>query len=98
MVEHLRDRSWCETGGDRQLPGGQLAALVELDQQLELGMAELGAAKVRIAPCGGKLCGTITWLKAAVDKAVELGVVDPDRQRGDVHEDRPLGARHDLGA
>jgi len=27
-----------------------------------------GGAKVRIAPCGGKLCGTITWLKAAVDK------------------------------
>jgi uncharacterized protein (DUF2147 family) len=26
------------------------------------------SAKVRIAPCGGKLCGTITWLKAAADK------------------------------
>lgn len=27
-----------------------------------------GGAKVRIAPCSGKICGTITWLRAATDK------------------------------
>ena len=27
-----------------------------------------GGAKVRIAPCGPKLCGTITWLKNPDDK------------------------------
>ena len=32
-----------------ELPGGQRAALVELDQQLELGVAQLRAAQVGIA-------------------------------------------------
>ena len=30
---------------------------------------ESGESKVRIAPCGGALCGTITWLKSATSKA-----------------------------
>jgi uncharacterized protein (DUF2147 family) len=28
-----------------------------------------GGGKVHIAPCGPKLCGTITWLKRSTDKA-----------------------------
>ena len=50
VVEHLRDRSRRQAGGERQLAGGQLAALVELDQQLELGVAELRSTEVRVAP------------------------------------------------
>jgi len=52
-----------------------LAALILLAPAAHAGAVEgdwmtpKGGAKVRIAPCGGKLCGTITWLKAAVDKA-----------------------------
>ena len=39
-----------EPGRARELAGRQLAALVELDQQLELGVAQLRAAEVRVAP------------------------------------------------
>lgn len=28
-----------------------------------------GAAKVKVAPCGGSMCGTVVWLKAPLDKA-----------------------------
>lgn len=51
-----------------------LAALTLLAPAARAGVVEgdwltpRGGAKVRIAPCGGKLCGTITWLKAALDK------------------------------
>ena len=50
VVEHLRDRRRREPRRGRELAGRQLAALVQLDQQLELGVAELGAAEVRVAP------------------------------------------------
>ena len=50
MIEHLRDRPRRHAGGQRQFPGRQLTALVELDQQLELGVAELRSAQVRVAP------------------------------------------------
>jgi hypothetical protein len=49
VVEHLRDRPRCQARGERELAGGQLAALVELQQQLELGVAELGGAEVGVA-------------------------------------------------
>ena len=49
MVEHLRDRPRRQARGERELAGGQLAALVELEQQLELGVAELGSAEVGVA-------------------------------------------------
>ena len=28
-----------------------------------------GDAKVKVAPCGGSVCGTVVWLKAPLDKA-----------------------------
>ena len=31
-----------------------------------------GGAKVHIAPCGGKLCGAIVWLRHPTDKAGQL--------------------------
>ena len=49
VVEHLRDRPRRQARGERELAGGQLAALVELEQQLELGVAELGGAEVGVA-------------------------------------------------
>lgn len=37
-----------------------------------------GSAKVRIAPCaGGKLCGTITWLRAPNENAKDVNNPDP---------------------
>lgn len=37
-----------------------------------------GSGKVRIAPCGGKLCGNITWLKNPADaKASDNNNPDP---------------------
>lgn len=40
-----------------------------------------GAGKVRIAPCGDRLCGTVVWLKAPLDKAtgqLQKDVHNPD--------------------
>jgi len=34
------------------------------------------SAKVRIAPCGQKLCGTIVWISDRIDKATGLPPVD----------------------
>ena len=50
VIEHLRDRRRRQPRRRRELPRGQLAALVELDQQLELGVAELCGAEMRVAP------------------------------------------------
>ena len=49
VLEHLGDRRGRQPRRARQLSGRQLAALVQLDQQLELGVAELGAAEMRVA-------------------------------------------------
>ena len=49
VVEHLRDRRRRQARRRRELARGQLAALVQLDQQLELRVAELGAAEVGVA-------------------------------------------------
>src|SRR5437764_320715 len=48
-VEHLRHRARRQARRDGELPGRQLAALVELDQQLVLGVAELRPAEVSVA-------------------------------------------------
>jgi uncharacterized protein (DUF2147 family) len=34
------------------------------------------SAKVRIAPCGQKLCGTVVWISDKIDKATGLPPVD----------------------
>jgi hypothetical protein len=49
MVEHLGDGAGRELGRRCQLAGGQLTALEQLEQELELGVAELGAAEMRVA-------------------------------------------------
>ena len=53
VIEHLRHRSRTQPRGGCQLARGQLAALVQLDQQFELGMAQLlcrrGACRARAA-------------------------------------------------
>ena len=59
VVEHLGDRRGRQPRGGGELAGRQLAALVELDQQLELRVAELRAAEVRVAPAqAAERCGT----------------------------------------
>ncbi len=50
VVEHLGDGSGRHPRRARELAGRQLAALVQLDQQLELCVAELAAAEMRVAP------------------------------------------------
>lgn len=44
-------------------------------------LTQSGSGKVRIAPCGPKLCGTIVWLRAPNDKITgrpQLDVNNPD--------------------
>lgn len=45
-------------------------------------MTQSGSAKVRVAPCaGGKLCGTVVWMKTPLDKTTgkpQLDVNNPD--------------------
>ena len=50
MIEHLRDRRRRQPRRGSELAGGQRSALEQLDQQLELRVAELGAAEMRVAP------------------------------------------------
>lgn len=49
-------------------------------------LTQSGSGKVRIAPCGPKLCGTIVWLKNPVDKTTGKPPVDannPDPAKRD---------------
>jgi hypothetical protein len=48
-VQHLCDGPRCQAGGSGQLAGRQLTLLLQLDQQLELGVAELCVGQVRVA-------------------------------------------------
>lgn len=44
-------------------------------------LTQTGSGKVRIAPCGSKLCGTIVWVKNPLDKTTgkpQLDVKNPD--------------------
>lgn len=45
-------------------------------------ITQSGSAKVRVAPCsGGKLCGTVIWMKNPLDKTTgkpQLDVKNPD--------------------
>ena len=50
VVEHLRDRRRRQPRGGRQLAGRQLAPLEQLDQQLELSVAQLAGTEMRVAP------------------------------------------------
>lgn len=46
-----------------------------------LWLTQTGSGKVRIAPCGSKLCGTIVWVKTPMDKTTgkpQLDVKNPD--------------------
>jgi len=38
------------------------------------------SAKVKVAPCGGAVCGTVVWLKAPLDKAGKpvVDIYNPD--------------------
>lgn len=36
-------------------------------------LRDTGASKVKFAPCGGALCGSIVWLKPGVDTPAKLG-------------------------
>ena len=49
VVEHLGDRRRCQQGCCGELARRQPAALLELDQKLELGVAELRASEVGVA-------------------------------------------------
>ncbi len=53
VLEHLRDRRGRQPCRARELSGRELAALVQLDQQLELGMADLRAPKMGVASRAG---------------------------------------------
>jgi uncharacterized protein (DUF2147 family) len=51
-------------------------------------LTEGGKARVRIAACGGALCGTITWLKEPTDQA---GKVKTDELNADASKrNRPV--------
>ena len=50
VIEHLGDRRGGQPRGAREISRRELAALVELDQQLELGVAQLRAGQVGVAP------------------------------------------------
>lgn len=45
-------------------------------------LTQSGSAKIRVAPCaGGKLCGTVIWMKAPLDKTTgkpQLDVKNPE--------------------
>jgi hypothetical protein len=49
VVEHLGDGGGREAGGEGEVAGGEVAAILKLDEELELGVAELGGAEVGVA-------------------------------------------------
>jgi uncharacterized protein (DUF2147 family) len=52
-------------------------------------LTQKGDAQVRVAPCGGALCGTIVWLKDPIDK--ETGRPATDRHNPDPgRRNRPI--------
>ena len=44
-------------------------------------LRDTGASKVKFAPCGGALCGTVVWLKNAIDPAT--GAPPADKKNTD---------------
>src|SRR5437870_1379677 len=48
--EHLSDAGGCELRGVGELSGGERAAVIQLDQQLELRMAHLPRREVGVTP------------------------------------------------
>jgi len=36
-------------------------------------LRETGASKVRFAPCGGAICGTLVWIKEGTDTPAKVG-------------------------
>ncbi|WP_342362317.1 DUF2147 domain-containing protein [Terrarubrum flagellatum] len=48
------------------------AAQAYADDATGVWARDTGESRVRIAPCGGALCGTITWLKSA-DSPAKVG-------------------------
>ena len=46
-------------------------------------------ARVRIATCGGAWCGTIVWLKQAIDPATRKPQID-DKNRDETKRSRPI--------
>jgi uncharacterized protein (DUF2147 family) len=52
-------------------------------------LTQSGSAKVRLAPCGSKLCGTIIWLKNPTDKATGKPPID-GKNPDPALRDRPI--------
>lgn len=50
VLKHLGDRRWRELGSEGKLTGRERALLAELDQEFHLGVADLRAEQVCVAP------------------------------------------------
>lgn len=46
---------------------------VRADDVAGTWLRETGASKVKFAPCGGAVCGTLVWLKPGVETPAKLG-------------------------
>ncbi|MGO3932574.1 DUF2147 domain-containing protein [Rhodopseudomonas pseudopalustris] len=43
------------------------------DEVTGVWLRDTGASKVKFAPCGGALCGTIVWLKPGIETPAKVG-------------------------
>ncbi|MFC0241521.1 DUF2147 domain-containing protein [Rhodopseudomonas telluris] len=67
--------------GRRALGIAVLAALgaamsgtaVRADDVAGIWLRDTGASKVKFAPCGGALCGTLAWIKPGTDTPAKVG-------------------------
>jgi uncharacterized protein (DUF2147 family) len=65
-----------------------LAGIARAGDPSGIWLTEAGKARVRIVPCGGALCGSITWLKEPTDHA---GKVKTDQLNTDTSKrNRPV--------
>lgn len=50
-----------------------LLAPARADDVAGIWLRDTGASKVKFAPCGGALCGTLAWIKPGVETPAKVG-------------------------
>jgi len=73
--------------------GGFMLAPAEAASPTGIWLTQKGDAHIRISPCGQALCGTVVWLKDAIDPATGKPPVDAQNPNPGLRGRRILGLR-----